>query len=286
MAVSVSEPVITQTRFVERFGEVVEIHETRVVGVTGAPASSTHIDKVLDDTSVTNMQNGAPYSTEYGDVVLEERSVVWIAGKVEGATITSKYQIDLTYRLRRSSVNIDFSPGISVALNQITTTRDREGRPLKVADEFGPDSSIIQTAEMQVFVPQVTTFRERTFIVDKPEGLAAQFVGRVNENAWYGYDPQRWLITSCEAERVKLPTAGDVNATYLFRFTFETSINPKGWIEEIAYRDISGNVPEAGSIETNRGVLPYKPHYFGPYTVAEVLWYETLRYEDYFPEPA
>ena len=287
--VAVSAPIIQRSHWRERFGEVVEIEETVKVEFTGADASELTPSDALA-TSGLKVAGDSYDDVDYPQLILEDRVPEYISNTPTAAT----YLVHMFYRLQRQLGMNNFSPAGSATLQQVRTSRDRDGKVVKVAN---PDKTKAYVAEFDYLEPSVTTVREIVKFTDNPEAFAATLAGSVNSKDWYGGNPNRWLITSVEWERVAPSAGGGVGQANLFRVTFERSTAAIGWVTEVAYKNEDGTIPEEASDASLRGELfgpsgdplpaPFPhDHGDGPFVSAQVMMYTRMDFNSDFPDPS
>jgi hypothetical protein len=216
---------------------------TRSAIVTGLTATDSWFDKVIAASTI----GGLPLLGDSIDAslplcILHRKTVVAVTGtKVE-------LLLEYTQASRTSIPPEETQIQVGATLNQIETNIDVNGTRMSVAytlptpyqyddgDNFAAGEVITQGGLVPKYIPNPTIVLTKTLSYS-PLSLAAQYVGKLNDDTWEGGAARTWMCTGI------VGNSDDSGDTYRVTYTFQYRIDT--WDEVVMWHDPHDGKPPA-----------------------------------------
>jgi hypothetical protein len=186
------------------------------------------------DTGILDSALAASGIPDYGDSYPGNANLIVTKrdAKVLDESNNRKVRVDVTYQyLAADDGQFVFSG--STSITEETTNSDANGNAVTLT--YGDDT---QLAEMSVTVAEITVSATGILAVVSPVQMQIDWIGYTNADAWNGLPPNHWLCTRCDW------VPHDLAATPArYKFTFEFQAKRRGYVQNVYYRDSSGNIP-------------------------------------------
>lgn len=166
--------------------------------------------------------------------------VVGIDAKQSPTEFLLKISID--YELQRPDAPAPYPLRGGASLQQIQTSKQRDGTPLTVTSATAGAEPQVATAN--VLQPQMNISFDRVISTPFPSTHADKYIGKVNDATFLAKPARTWLCTAVPFEIVD-----ESKSPPRYRFTYELENNPETWDESVGFKKDDGTFEEGTSLE-------------------------------------
>lgn len=151
-------------------------------------------------------------------------------------------KVSIDYELQRADEPVPYPLRGGASLQQIQTSKQRDGTALTVTS--ATEGAEPQVATATVLQPQLNISFERVIATPLPSVHADKYIGKVNDATLLSKPKRTWLCTAVPFEIVD-----ESKSPPRYRFTYELENNPEGWDESVGFKKDDGTFEEGTSLE-------------------------------------